>query len=77
MSDARGGFDGGAHGSHTGAMSRDTGQVAAFGPAAVPVHDDGDVVGQPLRLEAGENLGLFAVQPSGHLCAQSVPLTIC
>jgi hypothetical protein len=57
-------------------MSRDAGQMAAFGPAAVSVHDDSDVVGQPLRIEAGVNLGLFAVQPSGHLCAQSVPLTI-
>src|SRR5271157_961535 len=50
--------------------------MAAFGPAAVAVHDDGDVMGQPLRIEAGVNLGLFAVQPSGHQCAQSIPLTL-
>ena len=67
--EARGGLDRRAHGGHTRAMSRNAGQVAAFGPAAIAVHDDGDVVGQPLRIEAGVNLGLFAVQPSRHLCA--------
>src|SRR5580698_7581600 len=50
-------------------MSRNAGQVATFGPSAVAVHDDSDVVGQPLRIEAGVYLGLFAVQPSRHLCA--------
>src|ERR1039458_5130922 len=42
--------------------------------SAISVHDDGDVVGQPLRIEVGENLGLFAVQPGRHLSAQGVPL---
>ena len=74
--EARSGLDGGAHGGHTRAMSRDTRQVAALGPAAISVHDDGDVVGQPLRIEAGVDLSLFAVQPSGHLSAQSVPRII-
>jgi hypothetical protein len=50
--------------------------MAAFGPTAISVHDDGDVVGQPLRIEVGENLGLFAVQPGRHLSAQGVPLII-
>ena len=46
-------------------------QVAALGPSPITVHDDGYVMWKPFRIEAGENLGLFAVQPGGNSRAQS------
>ena len=48
--EARGGFDGVAHGVDAGAMAFDARQVALRGPAAVAVHDDGDVRRQPLEV---------------------------
>ena len=58
---ARGGLDGRTNRGDTGAMAGDARQMAALGPAAISVHDDGNVVGQPLRIEAGVDLSLFAV----------------
>jgi hypothetical protein len=37
-------------------------QRAMAGPAAVPVHDDGDVLGQALRLERRVHSALFRGQ---------------
>ena len=44
------GLDGVAHGVDAGAVSFDARQMALRGPAAVAVHDDGDVRGQPIEL---------------------------
>jgi hypothetical protein len=56
-------------------MPGNAGQVATLGPTAIAVHDDSDVMGQPLRIEAGVYLSLFAVQPSGHLSTHVVLAT--
>ena len=37
---------------HAGAMAGDARQMPPLRPAAVAVHDDGDVLGQPLRVES-------------------------
>ena len=50
------GLDGGSHRFHAGLVSGDARQIAAAGPAAVAVHDDGDVRGQSARVDgAGED----------------------
>ena len=46
-SDAGGGFDGGTHGGDAGAVSSNARHVTAARPAAVAVHDDGDMLGKP------------------------------
>jgi hypothetical protein len=56
-----GGFDGGAHGLHTGAMTSHPGQMPAPGPAAVSVHDDRDVLREPLGIEPQISFRLFAI----------------
>src|SRR5207253_2811069 len=46
-------LDGGADALDAAAVALDAGQAAAAGPAAVAVHDDGDVPRQPGGVEAG------------------------
>src|SRR5215472_16147604 len=47
-------------------MSGDTQQVAAFGPAAVAVHDDGDMFRELVRIELAVKFSFFSVQPRGN-----------
>src|SRR5262245_42864630 len=49
-----------------GAMPGDAGQTARFGPAAVAVHDDGDVARNGARAGLGDRLGSLG-SGSGHL----------
>ena len=69
--DACCGFDGRTYGRHARPVPGNARQMAAFGPSAITVHDDGYVMWKPLRIEAGEDLSLFAVQPGGNCRAQS------
>ena len=48
---ARAGFDDFARGLYSGAVSCDARQVTALRPAAVAVHDDGEVLGQALQVK--------------------------
>ena len=57
---ARAGFDDHSRGFHSRAMPGHARQVPPLRPAAVAVHDDGDMAGQPLRVEAFEQASLFA-----------------
>src|ERR1043165_2894292 len=49
--EAGGGLDDLAHRGDAGAVALDAGEVACAGPAAVAVHDDGDVPRQPLQID--------------------------
>ena len=51
MFQARAGFDDFARSFHAGAMPGDARQMAALRPAAIAVHDDGEMLGQTLRVE--------------------------
>ena len=53
------GFDGGAGRFGAVAVSGDARQVAALGPAAVAVHDDGDVARKAREVEFFEERGLL------------------
>src|SRR5215470_12269161 len=45
------------------AMSGDTRQVAALGPAAIAVHDDGDMFWELVRIKLGVKFSFLSVQP--------------
>jgi hypothetical protein len=47
---------------HACAMARDARQVPPLGPAAVAVHDHGEVVWEPLRIELFEKLRFFTAR---------------
>ena len=64
---ARRGLDRRAHGGNAGAMPGHARHVAAFGPAPVAVHDDGDVPGEPRRIETPVDFGFLAVEPRRYL----------
>ena len=57
----RAGFDDFARGFYSGAVSCNARQVAALRPAAVAVHDDGEVLGQALQVNFIEKLRFGAV----------------
>jgi hypothetical protein len=61
-----GGFDGLADRSDAGPMTFDPGQLASAGPAAVAVHDDGDVSGERVRVQLLEQFA-FRGPDSGDL----------
>ena len=73
------GFDGCAGGIRAGAVTGDAREMALLGPAAVAVHDDGDVAGEAGEIELFEETGLLggdraegfemgmAVQHGGYL----------
>ena len=61
--DARSGLDRRAHGCDSGAVSGHARQVAAFRPATVAVHDDGDVFREPFRIKPLVNFSFLAIQP--------------
>src|SRR5271157_1024982 len=52
-------------------MSGNARQVAPFGPAPVAVHDDGDVFGEPCRIEMPVDFGFLVVEPGGYFVVQS------
>jgi hypothetical protein len=49
-------------------MSGNARQMAAARPASVAVHDDGDVLWEPFRIEPLVNFGFLAIQ-SGRNCS--------
>ncbi len=72
----RAGFDDGPRGFHSGAVPGDAWQMPALRPAAVAIHDDGDMPGQALRIErlrAGAPLRGWPVQVTSvaALCSSS------
>jgi len=50
--------------------------VAAFGPAAVAVHDDRDVFGEPARIQMPVDFRFFSVQSRGNFVLQSESLDL-
>ena len=46
---------------HTGAMSGNPRHVPPPGPAPVSVHDDGDMLGKPRRIEPQVNFSFFLI----------------
>jgi len=56
---ARAGLDGGARGLRAGGVAGDARKMTLLGPAAVAVHDDGDVARQAREVEFFEEAGLF------------------
>jgi hypothetical protein len=44
-------------------MSGDTGQMAAFGPSPISVHDDGHVFRELFGVELAEDLSFGVAQP--------------
>ena len=56
----RAGFDGGAGGLGAGAVAGDAREMALFGPAAVAVHDDGDVARQAGEIQFFEEFCFFS-----------------
>src|ERR1700693_3111531 len=65
---ARVGLDGSAGGADSGTVAGDAGQMALLGPAAVAVHDDGDVARQALEVELLEERGFHLVGWFECLC---------
>jgi len=59
--EARARFDDFAGGFYSGAMAGYAGEMAALGPAAVAVHDDGEMLGQLLEINSVEKFCFFAV----------------
>jgi hypothetical protein len=57
--EAGAGFDGGAGGLCTGAVSGDAREMTLLRPATVAVHDDGDVAGEAGEVEGLEETGFF------------------
>jgi hypothetical protein len=53
------GFDDGPRGFHTGAVSGDARQMPALCPAAVAIHDYGNMAGQAFRIEPFKQVRLF------------------
>src|SRR5215471_4262243 len=72
--DAGRGLDYVAHRFHAFAVPGDARQMAALGPAAVAVHDDGHVFGELVRVQLAEDFSLFTIQPRRNDCAQDLPL---
>jgi len=68
---ARGRFDGLTHRLYTGSVTRDPGQMFPPGPPAVSVHDDRDVLREPLGIEPQISFRLFAVQSRGDSSLQA------
>ena len=60
---ARGCFDRRAHRCNSRAMSGDARHVAPLGPAAIAIHDDGNVLRQPRRIKMAIDLSLFPIEP--------------
>jgi hypothetical protein len=56
---ARAGFDGHAGGLRTGAVSGDAGEMTLLGPAAVAIHDDGDMTGEAGKIESLQETGFL------------------
>ncbi len=54
-------------------MSGDAGEMALAGPATVPVHDDGDVLWEPVGIKLPIDGGFFFVQSSGDFREQGKP----
>ena len=75
--EAGGGLDRVAHGVDAGAMPFDARQVALRGPAAVAVHDDGDVRRQPVEVHlARERLvGMAGRNPRQELLKRHVRIS--
>ena len=69
--DAGRGFDRRAHRRDSGAMSGDARQMAPARPAAVAVHDNGDVFWEPLRIQPQINFRFLAIQPGRNCCLQA------
>ena len=74
------GFNRHTNGLYAGLVTSDAGQAAAAGPAAVAVHDHGEVLGQTLGDERGGELpfpgpGLQDLQQSLHVAVTSFHLT--
>ena len=59
--EAGAGFDDFAGGFYSGAVSGDAREMTALRPAAVAVHDDGEVLGEALEIKFIEKLRFFAV----------------
>src|ERR1700722_16817122 len=70
-SDARGGLNRRPPRSPASPTSGPAPHVPAPGPAPVSVHDDGDVLGKPSRIEAQINLRFLAVHPSRNRVSQA------
>ena len=56
------------HRGDSGAMPGHARHVAPLGPAPVAVHDDGDVSGEPRRIQMPVNFRFLAVEPREVLC---------
>ena len=69
--DARRSLDRRPHGCDPRAMSGRARQVAPFRPAPVAVHNDGDVFGEPRRIQMPVDFAFLAVQPLGYFVLQS------
>src|ERR1019366_8980813 len=63
QSDARGALHGIADGEDPRAMPGNAREMAAFGPAAVAVHDDRNVPGEPCWIEPGIKLCFLVAKP--------------
>src|SRR5437667_12214887 len=57
---------------HSGPVSGNARQMAAARPASVAVHDDGDVLWEPCRIEPMINVRLFAIQPGRNCRLQAL-----
>ena len=56
-----------AHGCNAGAVPGRARHMAPLGPAAIAVHDDGDVPGQARGIEMAVKFRFFLVEPGGYL----------
>ena len=74
VADAGGGANGETHGGDTFAVAGDAGHVAATCPAAVSVHDDGDVLWEPVGIKLMKKFCLLAIQSGRSCCLQRDPL---
>ena len=65
---ARASLDDDARGLHSGAVAGNARQMAALRPAAVAIHDDGEVLRQALGIEFLEKFRFFAVRVLQKFC---------
>ncbi len=69
--DARGRFHRRAHGRDPGAVPGDARHVPPLGPAAVAVHDDGDVFREPRGIQMAVDFRFLAIETRGYFVVQS------
>src|SRR5579864_6881683 len=63
-----------AHGLHAALVAGNSRQVAAPGPTAIAIHDDGDMFWELAGIQSAEEFSFLMIQPGGNSQSQTLPL---